>query len=315
MKRVTILGSGAWAFAISQALNGGENGVKVAMYSIEKEVISSIRTHEKHPRFPIVVMKNRLTMHENLQEAIEGSDLIIESVTSQGFKPVMEELKKMGCTTPILITSKGIDQSGNTLYEIAAKMGLKHLAVLSGATFADEVLAQLTTCATIASKEPTLAHAVQTVFDSSFFHTELSSEPVACMLGGAVKNVYAILCGLLEGLGFGKNARAALITKGYHEMKQLLRFKGLNENGLEGYSGLADLILTCSSEKSRNFQCGLNIAHGMSPEEARGSVGMVVEGAFAARAIHAVIQLPIAQIVYKILYESHPVDQAIQKIF
>ncbi|MFZ4773334.1 MAG: NAD(P)H-dependent glycerol-3-phosphate dehydrogenase [Chlamydiia bacterium] len=311
IERVTILGSGAWAFAISQALKG----VEVKMYSIESDVIESIRNFEKHPRFPIVKMRNRLSMYEGLDEAIEDADLIIESVTSQGFKEVMTHLKKRGCSTPILITSKGINQEGDTLYEVAQKIGIENLAVLSGATFADEVLARLTTCATIASLNGELLKGVENIFDKTFFHTESSSEPVACMLGGAIKNVYAILCGLIEGLGYGKNARAALITKGYHEMKRLLRFKGLDENGLEGYSGLADLILTCSSEKSRNFQCGLNIARGMSPEEARGSVGMVVEGAFAAKALNAVIQLPIAQVVYKILYEAYPVDQEVRKIF
>lgn len=311
MKRVTILGSGAWAFALSQALKN----VEVRMYSIEKEVVNSIQSHKKHPRFPIVSMKNPLEMHENLKEAIENADLLIESVTSQGFKPVMQALKDLGCKVPLLITSKGIDHKGHTLYEIAKEIGLENLAVLSGATFADEVLARLTTCATIASQDTWLRRAVAQVFDEDFFHTEESDEPVACMLSGAMKNIYAILCGLVEGLGYGKNARAALITKGFQEMKKLLRYKGIDETCLENFSGLADLILTCTSEKSRNFQCGLNIAHGMAPEEARGSVGMVVEGAFAAQAIHSVIQLPIAQIVYKILFEGYGADQEVRKIF
>jgi glycerol-3-phosphate dehydrogenase (NAD(P)+) len=311
MKRVTILGSGAWAFALSQALKN----VEVRMYSIEKDVIHSIRDQKKHPRFPIVSMNNSLEMHENLKDAIENADLLIESVTSQGFKPVMQALKDLDCRIPVLITSKGIDHKGRTLYEIAKEIGIQNLAVLSGATFADEVLARLTTCATVASSDPWLRRAIGQVFDEDFFHTEESDEPIACMLNGAMKNIYAILCGLVEGLGYGKNARAALITKGYQEMKKLLRFRGMNEACLENFSGLADLILTCTSEKSRNFQCGINIAHGMSPEEARGSVGMVVEGAFAAQAIHSVIELPIAQIVYKILFEGYGVDQEVRKIF
>ncbi|MBU6149751.1 MAG: NAD(P)H-dependent glycerol-3-phosphate dehydrogenase [Verrucomicrobia bacterium] len=310
-RKVTILGSGAWAFALSQALKG----VEVAMYSIEKEVIDSIRQHNKHPRFPIVAIQTKIDIHEELYHAIKDSDLLIESVTSQGFKPVIQALKELNCKTPILITSKGINDQGKTLFETALEMGLKDLAVLSGATFADEVLAKMTTCATIASLDLDLAKKISAVFNQDFFHTENSKEPIACMLGGAMKNIYAILCGLLEGLGYGKNARAALITKAYQEMKQLLHFKGIHSLSLEGYSGLADLILTCSSEKSRNFQCGLNIAHGMSCEDARGSVGMVVEGAFAAKAIYQVIRLPIAEIVYNILYEGYSVDQQVRKIF
>jgi glycerol-3-phosphate dehydrogenase (NAD(P)+) len=311
IRKVTILGSGAWAFALSQALTG----VDVKMYSIEKEVIDSIRNHNKHPRFPIVPIHTKIDMHEELHHAIEDSDLLIESVTSQGFKPVVKTLKDLNCKIPILITSKGINDQGQTLYEIAKEMGLEDVAVLSGATFADEVLSKLTTCATVASADLELAKRISKVFNQDFFHTENSKEPIACMLGGAMKNIYAILCGLIEGLGYGKNARAALITKAYREMKQLLRQKGIDEESLEGYSGLADLILTCSSEKSRNFQCGLNIAHGMSSEDARGSVGMVVEGAFAAKAIHQVTRLPIAEIVYNILYEGYPVDQQVRKIF
>lgn len=310
-RRVTILGSGAWAFALSQALKN----VEIRMYSIEKEVIHSIRNYKKHPRFPIASMVNALEMHENLESAIVDTDLLIESVTSQGFKPVMQALKDLDCNIPILITSKGIDHQGHTLFEIAKQIGLENLAVLSGATFADEVLARLTTCATVASEDPWLRKSVSLIFDENFFYTEESDEPVACMLSGAMKNIYAILCGLIEGLGYGKNARAALITKAFLEMKKLMRFKGISESCLENFSGLADLILTCSSEKSRNFQCGVNIAHGMAPEEARGSVGMVVEGAFAAQAIHSVIQLPIAQIVYKILFEGYVPDQEVRKIF
>jgi glycerol-3-phosphate dehydrogenase (NAD(P)+) len=311
IKRVTILGSGAWAFALSQALKN----VDVQMYSIEKEVIESIRNHKKHPRFPVVELENPISIHEHLHKAIENADLLIESVTSQGFEPVMRALKELNCQIPILITSKGINDKGKTLYELAKEMGLDGVAVLSGATFADEVLDKKTTCATIACPDPKLRTMIARIFNNDFFFTEESDHPIPCMLGGAMKNIYAILCGLLEGLGYGKNARAALITKGYHEMKEFLEFRGFDPSSIEGYSGLADLILTCSSEKSRNFQCGLNIARGMSSEEARGSVGMVVEGAFAAKAIHSVIQLPIAQIVYKILFEGYGAKQEVRKIF
>jgi glycerol-3-phosphate dehydrogenase (NAD(P)+) len=311
MKKIAILGSGAWAFALSQALVGAQ----VKMYSIENHVIESIRTNQRHPRFQHIEPVNKIDIYDQLAHAIHDSDLIIESVTSQGFTPVVQALVDLGCTTPLMITSKGINEEGMTLYEIAVKAGLKNVCVLSGATFADEVLEKKISCATLATADRSLFEMIKPIFNKQFFFLDYSNQPIACMLCGSMKNIYAILCGILEGLDCGKNGRASLITKAFLEIKSYLESRGMERNLADSFCGLADLILTCSSEKSRNFQCGSNIAKGMSVESARENVGMVVEGAFAAKAFSKCSQLPIAKAVYNILFAGYSPEKTIREVF
>lgn len=307
IKQIALLGSGVWATALSQAI---DPSIKIRMFSIEPGVIESIQKKSVHPRFPDIQLSSNLFISEDLDWVLEGSQLVIESLTSEGFK---ERIKELPRSLPLLITSKGILPSGETLFEVARAAKIQDVAVLSGGTLAEEVMRKMFSAATIASKS--CAKLFIPLFDSRFFFIQEGYEPVACGIGGAFKNVVAILSGVLQGLGYGWNARAALIAKAFQEMKSYGALKGIPGEAFEGFSGLSDLVLTSSSEKSRNFQCGLLLARGISVPEMFKEVGMVVEGAFAAKAFYKIDPKELTRATYRLLYEGSSPATIIEELF
>jgi len=283
--KIAYLGAGAWGFCLARLL--AENGHTVTSWSIEKPLVEILNSTRVHPHLKDRPIKDNVRFTLSLEEALEGAEMVVESVTSAGIRPVFEEVKKISLNKniPICLTSKGIEQnSGLILPDVVAQVlgdeYRSHICVLSGPSFAEEVSRNLPTSVVLGSYDTTLALQVALAFTSSFFRVYPNSDVLGVAFGGALKNIIAIACGISDGLDLGNGARAALMTRGLHEMVKLARHFGCKQETLYGLSGMGDLFLTCSSSTSRNYSFGKLLSQGRSTHDAKKQIEMVVEGAY-----------------------------------
>jgi glycerol-3-phosphate dehydrogenase (NAD(P)+) len=311
--RIAYLGAGTWGFCLASLL--ASNGNQVMLWTSNPETAKTLSKTREHPKLPRYQADEKVVFTSDLQEAIQGADLLVESVTSKGIRPVFEQVRSLGGVhCPIVITSKGIEQnSGLLLPEVVAQVlgeeSRKMICCLSGPSHAEEVIHMLPTSIVCASYDPTLMHRIVDVFTTPFFRIYPNADVSGVAFGGAMKNIIAIACGISDGLGFGDNTKAALMTRGLHEIRKLSVTKGCNPETLNGLSGLGDLCVTCLSKLSRNYMFGRLIAEGLSSQAAQEQIGMVVEGVYtcvSARQLaqKAQIAVPITQAIYTILYEN-----------
>lgn len=321
--KIAYLGSGAWGFALANLL--AQNGHQVKMWGIEKDVLDYLNEKREHPRFPGIAAHENLHIEYELKGALEGAEMMIESVTTKGLRPVLKTLLDMGgFSIPFVMTSKGIEQgTGNLLPEIALDvLGYtykEYIGCISGPTIAQEVMHKMPTSAVASSFEPEVMHAIAEVFSNDFFRVYPNADIIGVCFGGAMKNAIAIASGIIDGLEFGQNTKAAMITRGLHEMRKLSRLKGAHPDTIGGLSGLGDLIVTCLSDQSRNYKFGRMLAEGVSPDEAKEKIGMVVEGANTCLsamelAEKANIPLPITEAVYKVVYKNLDPKEAVKQV-
>lgn len=310
MLKVGFCGSGAWGIALADLIS--RNGHEVTVWSIEHEVLEHLEQKGKHPRFPEFDVDPKLRYTQNLSD-FEDCDVIVECVTAKGFRPVCKQIKAAGLLDkPFVITSKGIEQdSGKLLVEVAEEIfgEASHLGVMSGPTLANEVMLKHPTSAVAASMRDDVALMIKQLFGSNHFHVYGCKDIRGVALGGAVKNVIAIASGLADGLGFGHNTKALLITRGLAEMKRIAKVKGAEEETCNGLSGIGDLMVTGMSNLSRNFSFGLMLGKGFSTQAAKDKIGMVVEGEYTVASIHKLgqeygLDLPIAEEIYQVIYEG-----------
>ncbi|MCF7853132.1 MAG: NAD(P)-dependent glycerol-3-phosphate dehydrogenase [Simkaniaceae bacterium] len=322
--KIGYLGSGAWAFALANLL--AHNGHDVVMWSIETDVIQGLRDLREHPKFPGIHVEQKLQFTTELKDAVQGMDIIIESVTAKGLRPVLEQILEIQpMSVPFVMTSKGIEQgTGHLLPEIALEvLGQEYrnkIGILSGPSLADEVLHKIPTSVVAASYDPEIRNTISEIFSSSYFRVYPNSDLLGVAFGGAMKNIVAIASGISDGLGFGQNSKAAMITRGLHEMRKLAPYKGAKPETLNGLSGLGDLCVTSLSDKSRNYRFGNLIASGIDVEKAKQKIGMVVEGSYTVVSAmelskKAGIPLPITSAVYDIIYKHLDPHEAVKALF
>jgi len=312
--KIGYLGVGIWGYTLASLLAGKE-GYEVVAWSIEKDTIDHLRTKGEHPRAPGFPVPKNLTFTTEIDDVLYGKDLLIEGVTSAGIRPVFETIKRHHIPDcPIILTSKGIEQnSGLFLTDVVLQvLGEEHrqkIGCLSGPSIAMEVLqGHPTSVACSAYNEGVMAK-VHEAFSTPFFRVYPNSDIDGIEIGGAMKNIIAIACGISDGLGYGDNAKAALMTRGLHEIRRLAGKLGCQSETLNGLAGMGDLCVTCLSKYSRNYRFGNLIAQGKRPEEAKKEIGMVVEGAYTClSAIQLAkkhnVDLPIASVIYKVIYEG-----------
>jgi len=307
--KIGYLGSGAWGFCLASLLQ--ENGHDVTLWSIEEQLMNHLRSGKGHARLNNSIAPKGMKFTTDLDEALHDKDLIVESVTSAGFRPVLQEVLKRGpLKTPFVITSKGIEQgSGELLCEVAEELiGDKHLiAGLSGPTIAKEVDEKLPSSVVATAYDEEVMIMVRDAFCNERFRVYHNPDVKGVSFGGAMKNIIAIACGISDGLGFGQNTKAALMTRGLHEIRKLAVVKGCRPETLNGLSGMGDLCVTCLSVHSRNHQFGSLLAKNKSAEEAKKEIGMVVEGAYTAVSALELskkhnIPIPISEGVHAIIY-------------
>jgi glycerol-3-phosphate dehydrogenase (NAD(P)+) len=320
--KVGVLGSGSWGFtlALLLALKGDE----VLVWSRDKELVRLLNKKEPHPLFKDVAIPEGIKWTTDIDETTFKKDLILESVTSEGVRSVFSEIPRTNLTCPIVISSKGIEQESLlTLPEVVESIlggyAKGKIALLSGPSFAQEVVRGKPTSVVAASESEEVTRFVSRCFTTPSFRVYPNSDWIGVAFGGAVKNVIAVACGLSDGLKCGASARAALMTRGLHEMRKLAVTAGGKPETLNGLSGMGDLIATCSSTLSRNYSYGKLLAEGKSAEEALHQIGLVVEGAYTCKSVEKLgllkeVPLPITSAVHGIIYKDLSPMMALQEL-
>jgi glycerol-3-phosphate dehydrogenase (NAD(P)+) len=312
-----VIGGGAWGTALAQV--GAGSGRDVLLWAREPEVVDAINSTGENALF-----LRGSKLDPGVRATGELVDLLecdawLVVTPAQHMRTVLEAAPK--ADRPLVLCSKGIEeQSGSLLHSVAsaARPGAP-IAVLSGPTFAHEVAAGLPTAVTLAAEDQSLAEALRDRIARPTFRIYLSDDVAGAEIGGAVKNVLAIACGVVDGKGLGENARAALIGRGFAEMTRFGLANGARRETLTGLSGLGDLVLTCSSTSSRNFSLGKGIGEGRSPAELMTDRKTVAEGAFTAPVLARLaeqmgIDMPVVAAVDKLLSGRANVDQVLQEL-
>ena len=316
-ERVGVIGGGAWGTALAQVSASG--GRDVLLWAREPEVVEAInRSHENSTFLPGSKLSPSITATEDLAE-LAHCDAWLVVTPAQHMRAVLEAAPTGG--KPLILCSKGIEErSGAMLHWVASEAAPgASIAVLSGPTFAHEVAAGMPTAVTLAAEDQALAEALRDRIALPTFRIYLSDDVAGAEIGGAVKNVLAIACGVVDGKGLGQNARAALIARGFAEMTRFGLANGARRETLVGLSGLGDLVLTCSSTSSRNFSLGKGIGEGRSPAELMSDRRTVAEGAFTAPVLARLasemgIDMPVVAAVAKLLSGETQVDQVLQEL-
>lgn len=312
IQTVAVYGAGSWGTAL--ALQLARAGSRVILWDIDSELLETLQTQRVNQRYiPGVVLHDNISVEADLEKACRAADLNLLVTPSHVYREFLHKLKPyLNEGSKVAWASKGLEpDSGCLLHEVVADVvpAIKQTAVISGPTFAIEVAENLPTAVTVASKNKHFALEVARALHSDNFRAYTSHDVTGVELGGALKNVLAIATGLSDGLGFGANSRAALVTRGLAEIMRLGLKLGGEKETFMGLAGLGDLILTCTDDKSRNRRMGLNLAKGLSPEESRQKIGQAVEGVRTAKEAHMLatrfdIECPIIEQVYKILYHD-----------
>lgn len=311
MTKVTVLGGGGWAIALAKVLC--ENGHDVTIWSaVEREVEALSKDRENKISLPGIIIPDAIKISNNLEEAVKDSRVIVMAVASSFVRSTAKQLKNyVGEGQIIVDVAKGIeDETFKTMTEIIAEeIPDCKPVVLSGPSHAEEVGKQIPTTVVVGSKDEKVAEEVQKLFANSYFRTYISPDVKSIELGGSLKNVIALAAGIIDGLGFGDNTVAALITRGIHEITRLGVAMGGHRRTFYGLSGMGDLIVTCQSKHSRNRRAGELIGKGYTLDEAIKEVNMVVEGAVSAKAALALTQMyevdaPIIEMVNEILFNN-----------
>jgi glycerol-3-phosphate dehydrogenase (NAD(P)+) len=323
MKRIGIIGAGAWGTAL--ALVAKRAGRDVVIQAREAEVVDAINDARENTVFlPGVTLDKGIRATTSIADAIEGdggaAEALLLTVPAQFLRAAMGELAdtiKPGI--PVIICAKGIEQdTGALMSEIAAEvLAATPVLVLSGPTFAAEVAAELPAAVTLACQDAELAVQVSDALAAPMFRIYRSDDMIGAQIGGAVKNVLAIGCGIVEGRGLGDNARAALITRGLSEIVRLGAAKGAKAETLMGLCGIGDLVLTCNAMQSRNFSLGVALGRGEALADILESRSSVAEGVFSAASVSGLartldVDMPLCLAVDGILNHFADIDATIE---
>lgn len=317
IRRLAVIGAGAWGTALAVLLR--RNGHEVSLWARRAELADRIAARRVNSDYlPGVALDAAIGVTTNLASAA-GADAVLMAVPAQHLREVATRLTgHVASTVPILLCAKGIERGSLLLMtEVAAEvLPGRPLAVLSGPTFAAEVARGLPTAATLATSDRGLSTRFVAALGTRSFRPYLSDDPIGAEVGGAVKNVLAIACGIVAGKGLGDNARAALITRGFAEMLRFGRALGAEGDTLMGLSGLGDLVLTCTGTASRNYSLGLALGQGADLGRYLGERRSVAEGVYSAGAVVARaatlgVEMPIAGAVDAIVNRGTAVDAAI----
>ncbi|HVA13264.1 MAG TPA: NAD(P)H-dependent glycerol-3-phosphate dehydrogenase [Stellaceae bacterium] len=320
MQRFGIVGGGAWGTALAQVLRRA--GREVVLWAREAEVVASINESHANPLFlPDIALDPGIRATGDLAAAAR-SDVLLLAAPAQHFRATCRALApSLPPTSPVIICTKGIEEESGALMSevIAATLPQAGLAVLSGPTFAAEVARGLPTAVTLAAADAALGQSLIAALGTRAFRPYLTDDIAGAQIGGAIKNVMAIACGVVMGRGFGDNARAALITRGLAEMVRLAAAKSAKPETLMGLSGLGDLTLTCSSTQSRNNSLGIALGQGESLAGYVASRRSVAEGVSSAAAAASLarklgVDMPIVFAVDAILHHGAAIDQVIEAL-
>lgn len=318
MMKIGYLGVGCWGYCLASIL--ASKGYSIVGWTTRSDLAKDLNNGKRHPFFPHHQPKGNLHFTTHLQEVVKDADLLVESVTSAGIRPVFEKIAKIASLNcPIVITSKGIEQDSGLILpqvviEVLGDSCRDIVGVLSGPGYAEEVIRGLPTSVVASAYDPEVIKLIVNVFTTDSFRVYPNPDVKGVSLGGALKNIIAIACGIADGLALGWSAKAALITRGLHEIRKLAVALQCKADTLNGLSGMGDLCMTCSTPISRNFRFGELIAKGLTVPQAQEKIKTVVEGSYTcvsalqlSKRYH--IPMPITEAVYSIIYQGlKPLD-------
>lgn len=319
MSTIAILGAGSWGTAV--AIHLAQQGYPVHLWAHDPQHVSDMQQHGANQRYlPEIPFPPTLLPTKDLDACVTHSDHVIIAVPSHAFSSLLMQLKKP--TAGLAWLTKGVDPKSHLLLSelVLKKWGTSYpFAVISGPSFAREVACGLPTALVLASNNPAYIQKLQTIFHHDNMRVYLTDDAIGVQLCGAVKNVLAIACGISDGLNFGANAKAALITRGLAEMSRLGLKLGARQETFMGLAGLGDLVLTCTDNQSRNRRFGLQIGQGTPLIEAEKHIGQVVEGKYnaaqvCALAAHFQVDMPICREVNSLLQGEINAKEAVQNL-
>lgn len=312
--KIGYLGAGVWGFCLSSLL--ARKGFKVVAWTKRQELADLLNSGQEHPHLSGATAPEGLRFTTNLEEALDGATHIVESVTSAGIRPVFQNIAKLGTLKkqPIILTSKGIEQNTrlvppDVIIDVLGEKVRNQVAFISGPSFAVDVVKRLPTSIVATGYSKKAIQEACDLFNTDFFRVYPNSDVQGVAYAGALKNIIAIACGISDGLHLGHSAKAALMTRGLHEINKLSIAHGCKPETMMGLAGMGDICLTCSSISSRNYRLGYLIAEGMTPKDAMEEIDMVVEGAYTCITALQLskelsVSMPITETVHKILYEG-----------
>lgn len=324
IEKVVVLGAGSWGTALSIVL--AEKGHDCLLWSHREDQANEInQTHTNHKYLPEAKLPLNLHASSSLQVAAEHAKIIVMAVPTKGIREVCQSLVKY-LTEPVLFVhvSKGIEP--DSLKRISEMMReeiphefIQEIVVLSGPSHAEEVILKHPTTVTAACENIKYAEIVQDLFMHGYFRVYTNTDVIGVEMGGALKNIIALAAGITDGLGYGDNAKAALITRGLAEIARLGTKMGANPLTFSGLTGIGDLIVTCTSVHSRNWRAGNLLGKGMKLDEVLEQMGMVVEGVRTTKAAyqlsqHHQVPMPITNALYQVLFEQVDTKTAVDEL-
>jgi glycerol-3-phosphate dehydrogenase (NAD(P)+) len=322
MKTIAVLGSGSWGTALASHL--AQAGHQVRLWGRNPDLVAEMKTRRVNATYlPDVVLPAAVAPTSSLEEALSRADMMVAALPSHGTRAVIREAAAFVPRQALLVSAtKGLEQ--DTLLRISDVIaqelrGSRPVAVLSGPSFASEVARGLPTAVCVACVDPVLAQDVQHEFRAAYFRLYASTDVVGVEIGGALKNIIAIAAGVVEGLGLGQNALAALITRGLAEITRLASAEGGRRETLSGLSGLGDLVLTCTGTLSRNRHVGIELARGRQIADVVAGMKMVAEGVKTTSAALALgqrhgVELPIATQMAAVLTGTRTAAAAVEEL-
>ncbi|MGN7852743.1 MULTISPECIES: NAD(P)H-dependent glycerol-3-phosphate dehydrogenase [Exiguobacterium] len=324
MTKIAVIGAGSWGTALSLVL--ADNDQEVMLYGREQTNVDRINEHHENAQFlPGVMLPQSLKATTDLKVAVEGATHILIVTPSSAIRSVSRQLNEL-LTEPVVLihASKGIEPKthlrlSELIEEEVDPAKRKAVCVLTGPSHAEEVALRKPTTVTIASDDLEEAGRVQELFTNENFRVYLNADIIGAELGGALKNIIALAAGMTDGLGYGDNAKAALITRGMVEIARLGTMLGANPMTFTGLTGMGDLIVTCTSVHSRNWRAGNAIGRGEKLETVLENMGMVVEGVRATQAAYDLAEtkqceLPITSALYHVLFDGHTPEEEVKKL-
>ncbi len=324
MSNIGIIGAGSWGTALATVLASKGNDIKI--FDVDEKHLRSMQEHHENVDYlPGVLLIDNIKMAFTTEEAVKDADVTLFSAPAQHFRSALMAAKEFIRDDTILINvAKGIEKGTHKrMSEIAVEvMGedvLDRYVVLSGPSHAEEVGRRLPTTVATASRNIEAAKKIQDLFMTDRFRVYTIDDVTGVELGGALKNIIALGAGISDGMGFGDNAKAALMTRGLAEITRLGLKLGARPETFAGLTGTGDLIVTCTSMHSRNRRCGIMMGEGMAPEDAVAKVGMVVEGMFTAEAAYelakiAGVEMPITDVIYKVTKGDLKAKEAVEML-
>lgn len=321
MAKVSVIGAGSWGTALASVL--ARNGHEVTIWSIMEEEIAMLKEKREHvTKLPGVKLSEEIGLTTNIEEAVVGRELLVLAVPSVFTRSTAKNMQSFVKEGQLIVNvAKGIEEKTLMVLSdiIKEEIPQARVAVLSGPSHAEEVGRRLPTTCVAGAGSREAAEFVQNTFMNDEFRVYTSPDMLGIELGGALKNVIALAAGMADGLGYGDNTKAALITRGITEIGRLALAMGAKYETISGLTGIGDLIVTCASRHSRNRKAGMLIGQGKTMEEATAEVKMVVEGIYSAKAAMGLsekyqVPMPIIEQVNLVLFHNKPVKEAVQEL-